>query len=462
MVDRVKSRLVLFEKAYIGILLVIFGGIVLHAPLIVALGTVWPDYSLAIKAWKEILMLLAGVILLFLLYKKRKFRLLKDPLVLACVAYAALHLVLIPFSYGGAVPVVAGLMIDLRYILFFVLVYLALKLYPNYAKTFIKVGIAGALIVLVFALLQVFVLPKDVLKLLGYNLNTIVPYLTVDMNPDFIRINSTLRGPNPVGAYAVIVLAILTAAIVKNKVTGLQNPLRVLSSGSPHQASPAVRGFGIQAKLRQVWPIVAVSILVIGGLVALWFSYSRSALVAAVVAVGIVLAATVARRLSRKVWIIGTIVVFGLAGGLVATHDTPFVSNVIFHVNRDGGNEHTSNKGHLSSLQTGTDLLITQPLGAGIGSTGSASLMGDRPQIIENQYLFTAHEVGWLGLILFISIYIAILIKLWEKRKNYLALGVFASGVGLAVIGLLLPVWVDDTIAIIWWGLAAIALTIKE
>ncbi|HRN96988.1 MAG TPA: O-antigen ligase family protein [Candidatus Saccharibacteria bacterium] len=419
-------------KAYIGILLVIFGGIVLHAPLTVALGTVWSDYSLAIKAWKEILMLVAGVILLLLLRQRRMFKLLKEPLVLACVAYAALHLVLIPVFGGTVESVVAGLMIDLRYILFFVLVYLAIKLYPGYAKIFIKVGIAGALVVVVFAILQVFVLPKDILKYLGYNLNTIVPYLTVDLNPDFIRINSTLRGPNPVGAYAVIVLAVLVAAIFKNKIS------------------------------RSRWPIVVASILGIGGLVALWFSYSRSALVAAVVAVGVVLAATIARRLPRKVWIIGTIVIFGLAGGLVAARETPFVSNVILHVNQDGGSAHTSNDGHIDSLQTGTELLVTQPLGAGVGSAGSASLLGDKPLIIENQYLFIAHEVGWLGLILFVSIFVAILMKLWDKRRNYLALGVFASGIGLALIGLLLPVWVDDTTAIIWWGLAAVALGMKR
>lgn len=422
----------LFEKAYIGILLVIFGGIVLHAPLTVALGTVWPDYSLAIKAWKEILMLVAGVILLLLLRQRRMFKLLKEPLVLACVAYAALHLVLIPVFGGTVESVVAGLMIDLRYILFFVLVYLAIKLYPGYTKIFIKVGIAGALVVVGFAILQVFVLPKDILKYLGYNLNTIVPYLTVDLNHDFIRINSTLRGPNPVGAYAVIVLALLSAAIVKNKIS------------------------------RSRWSIVTASILGIGGLVALWFSYSRSALVAAAAAVGIVLAVTIARRLPRRVWIIGTIVIFGLAGGLVAARDTPFVSNVILHVNQDGGSVHTSNDGHIDSLQTGTELMVTQPFGAGVGSAGSASLLGDEPLIIENQYLFIAHEVGWLGLILFVSIYVAILMKLWDRRKSYLALGVFASGIGLALIGLLLPVWVDDTTAIIWWGLAAVALGMKK
>jgi len=39
-----------------------------------------------------------------------------------------------------------------------------------------------------------------------------------------------------------------------------------------------------------------------------------------------------------------------------------------------------------------------------------------------------------------------------------LALGVFASGIGLALVGFFLPVWADDTVSIIWWGLAAVVV----
>ena len=102
--------------------------------------------------------------------------------------------------------------------------------------------------------------------------------------------------------------------------------------------------------------------------------------------------------------------------------------------------------------------MVHQPFGAGIGSTGSASLYGAQPLIVENQYLFIAHEVGWIGLALFLIIFVKILQQLWKRRADWLALGVFASGIGLALIGLLLPVWVDDTVAIIWWGLAAVAI----
>src|SRR5690606_28126439 len=103
--------------------------------------------------------------------------------------------------------------------------------------------------------------------------------------------------------------------------------------------------------------------------------------------------------------------------------------------------------------------MINQPFGAGIGSTGSASLIGPGDSlIIENHYLFVAHEVGWLGMVLFIVIFVMVMQSLWRRRQSWLALAVFASGVGMALIGILLPVWVDDTVSIIWWGLAAIVL----
>jgi len=417
------------EKLYIAILLIIFGGIVLHAPLSVGFGTLWPDYDLLIKSWKEILMLVAGMIAIFLIYKTKQFKILRDPIIIAIGAYALLHLVLLFFINQGLTSSLAGLLIDLRYVLFFSLVYIAIRLYPNSRKLFIQVGIAGALIVLVFGLLQVFILPHDILKYIGYNTNTISPYLTVDQNHAFIRINSTLRGPNPLGAYASIVLALIAAAI-----TGCQ-----------------VR--------KDKHKLVVTTVLAAGGVVALWASYSRSALVAAIVAVGIVLAANTLRKLSAKMWIAIGVILLVIIGGLYVFKDSSFMSNVILHENPTNIDNISSNEGHIKSLSDGLGTLLRQPLGAGIGSTGSASLYSSEPLIVENQYLFVAHEVGWVGLILFVSIFVAVLIKLWEFRKDWLILGVFASGVGLALIGLLLPVWTDDTVSIIWWGLAAVALS---
>lgn len=416
------------KKIYVAILLVIFGGIVLHAPFSVGFGTLWPDYDLLIKSWKEILMLVAGVIAIFLIYKNRQMKLLRDPILVTVGIYATLHLALLTYNARGLASSSAGLAIDLRYVLFFGLVYIAMRLYPSYQKLFIRVGIAGALVVLIFALLQVFILPHDILKYIGYNINTISPYLTVDQNYDFIRINSTLRGPNPLGAYAGIVLALIVAAVSKHKVK------------------------------KENWSLTLVTILFAGGVVALLASYSRSALVGTIVAIAIILVVTNTHRLSPKVLFVSGVVLIALIGGLLMVRNTQFMSNILLHENPGGGNSINSNEGHINSLTDSINRLVYQPLGAGIGSTGSASLYGGNPVIIENQYLFIAHEVGWLGLLLFVSIFIAILLKLWDLRKNWLALGIFASGIGLALIGLLLPVWVDDTVAIIWWGLAAVVI----
>lgn len=416
------------DKVFIGILVAIFGGIVLHAPLTVGFGTLFPSAELLIKSWKEILMLVAGLLAIIVLTRKKQWGIIRHPLILLMTGYAALHVLLIPLFQNSVTSVLAGILIDLRYILFFVLVVIAVRLYPELRRWFIGTFIVGALIVGIFALLQVFVLPPDILSHIGYNENTIVPYLTVDENTDFIRINSTLRGPNPLGAYAVIVLALLVAFWLK----------------------------GNHKKVRR--PMVPVTLLLVGSVVALWASYSRSALVAAFVAIGTVLALAVGKIIPKWLWVSLVVVVLAVGAGIFVAKDNSFISNVILHENEGTGAQISSNEGHVSSLEKGLDRMVHQPFGGGVGSTGSASLYGDHPLIIENQYLLIAHEVGWLGLGLFLVIFYKVMRALWQQRKDWLALGIFASGIGLALIGLLLPVWVDDTVAIIWWGLAALVI----
>lgn len=417
------------EKIYAAIIAVIFGGIILHAPLSVGLGSLFPQYDLLIKSWKEILMLTLIPVAIAITSRRRMWRqLASDWVFRLIIAYVTLHVLLIAMDYQGAAATAAGLAIDLRYVLFFGLVYVLVRIAPGYRRLLVKIGIIGAAVVVCFATLQLF-LPADSLKYIGYSKDTIAPYLTVDRNPDYVRVNSTLRGPNPLGAYAGIVLALLAAAFVRKKL-----------------------------KFADRKYTIGVGLLALCSLIALWISYSRSALVAAIIGVVMVLAVTIARQLSRRVWIIVSVFIFALAGGLIVGQSSSFVSNVLLHENPNGGSAVSSNDDHIASLETGLERMANQPFGAGIGSTGSASLHGNAPIIIENQYLFIAHESGWLGLLLFIALFIMILWRLWRGREDWLSLGVFASGISMALIGLLLPVWVDDTVAIIWWGLAAAAL----
>jgi len=420
----------LLEKVYIAILLVIFGGIVLHAPLTVALSTLWPDASLLVKSWKEILMGVALLIGCIILYRRKQWDILRSPIIYGITAFTALCLVLIPFFYTGFEATVAGILANLRFFLFFGLVYVALRLFPQYYGLFVNVFIAGAFVVIGFAVLQATVLPHDILKYLGYSKATIAPFLTVDENMDYIRINSTLRGPNPLGVYAVIVLAVALSVLWRK----------------PRQLAK-----------KEAW---GLAFLVIGSVVALWASYSRSALLAAIVAVVLLAVVVFGKKVSVWVWAGLAVLVVLVGVGAVVFRDTTFVSQVILHEDPNQGNNVNSNDGHAESLADGTARLLRQPFGAGIGSTGSASLLSDKGVIIENHYLFIAHETGWLGLALFIAITIMVLKALWKRRAQWFALAVFASGIGLAVASFVLPVWADDTVSIIWWGMAAIALAV--
>lgn len=410
------------------LLLVVFGLIVLHAPLTVIVGNNFPAIADIFKAWKEIFMVVAAILLIFAVTNQKKWRIFtSDKLFWLILTFGVLNLIY--FAINPTIEGTVGLAINLRYILFFSLLYVFLKLYPNYRESFIKIGIIGATVVVGFALLQLF-LPHDSLKHLGYGSSTIRPYTLVDENPEFVRFNSTLRGPNPLGAYAVIVLAgVLSLAISFGKSIW-------------------------KSRVRYLHIFIGV-----GAIVALWFSYSRSALAAGVVAVAIILAVRYLRKISRIGWgiIAGLLIVSGLA--LYVFRDSSFVHNVILHDNPETGAEIDSNTAHVDSFVDAANFVIENPLGEGLGSTGSASLYTDTPTIVENQYLMVAHEIGWFGLAIYLAIFAILMVRLWHRRDNWFALAIFASGVGLALIGILLPVWADDTVSIIWWSAAAIALT---
>lgn len=418
-----------YETLYAWLLAIIFGGVVLHAPLSVGLGVLWPDAALLIKSWKELLMVPAAVLAVILVSRRGMWRELgRDWIFRLIVAYAVIHVVTVGLLYQGAAATMAGLAIDLRYVLFFSLVYVLIRLRPEWRMPLIVTGAIGAMVVVAFGVVQLF-LPADILKHIGYSAQTIAPYMTVDQNESFVRINSTLRGPNPLGAYMVIVLAVMGSLLLLER----------------KRLTSAVR--------RSVF-----GAMTLGSLVVLYVTYSRAAAVGAAVALTVIFMVVMAKRWSWRVWLAIGVAGLLLVGGLWIARDVPVVSTVILHEDPHEGGEVNSNDEHARSLREGTDRLLAQPFGAGVGTTGSASIRAEQGFIIENQYLFVAHEVGWAGLAMFFVLFGWILTRLWQGRADWLALAVGASGIGLALIGILLPVWADDTVSIVWWGLAAIAL----
>lgn len=413
-----------------GLLLVVFGGIVLHAPVIVLAQTHVPDLALAVKAWKEMIMLISATLLVVYVTRRQAWRLiLSDWIIRCCMMYIIIHLAVAGLLGGEMTQVIAGLMIDLRYIAYSLLVYVFLRLVPGYRRLFVSVAAAGAAVVVGFACIQL-LLPRDFLTHLGYGPQTIAPYMTVDRNYDYVRYASTLRGPNPLGAYAASVVVILLA-------WALMSWQRIDRS-------------------RIGWVLLGMA-----GLVGVWVSYARSAYLALVAGLAVVLGLCYGQRLRSRHWVAIALLIVASLAVIVLGRSNYHISNIIYHEDPGEGGLVNSNDEHLRSLVDGIGYALTHPLGAGIGRTGSASLESAQPLIIENQYLFITHEVGLIGVVTFGLLYGGILWQLYGQRREWLALGVLASGVGLAIVGLVLPVWADDTVSIIWWGLAAIALATK-
>jgi len=404
------------------------GLIVIHAPLTVFLGTRFPQIAEGIKAWKEILMLIAFV-LLTIDYIRRKAlsAAFNDRLLWLIRGYVILHFVLLLVYRLPVNAVIAGLMIDLRYLVYFLLVYLFLKAYPSYKESFLRVAMTGAAIVVGFAVLQL-VLPHNFLAYFGYGDTTIQPYITIDRNPAFVRENSTLRGPNPLGAYAIMVLSGVAAYWVTQRKKLNDNTRTTLI------------------------------FFAIAGLISLIVSYARSAWLGAVIALVAVFAIKNKGIVTwRKAGYVAVATV--IFGALVyGARSSSLVQNTLIHNNPTTGSLVDSNTQHVESVTSGLASMFTHPFGQGVGSTGSASLFTDNPTVVENQFLFVAHEAGWLGLALFVAITWMVLARLWSKRSDWMALAAFSSGIGLIVVGLLLPVWADDTVSIVWWGLAAVIL----
>lgn len=418
------------QRTLLVLLMTVFVGVVFHAPISVWLGSLFPEQYVAIKAWKEVLLCASAILLAWEITDRHRWRqVLQDRLIQLPLAYMTLHFLLLGVFFVGWTAAVAGLLIDLRFIALFMIVYLSLGMFQEWRRPLIIGGAAAATVSLLFALLQVTVLPPDILSYIGYGPDSIAPYLTVDQNQAYVRINGTLRGPNPLGLYAVMIFC-------------------------------AAAAYAWQKRRQwQPWHYYVLGLLAVS-LPALWFSYSRSALLAwgvAVVLFGLI--ASGARYWRLFVTVCAAVAL--IAGGVIwLNRDLPFVMHVIVHEDPDEGNDINSNHGHIESLTFGVTRMAQQPLGAGIGSAGSPSLMEGQAHIIENYYLYVAHETGWIGIGLFLWISAAIMYQLWRRRTDWLAVAVFMSGAGIIVAGLVLPVWADDTVAMVWWGAAGIALSI--
>ena len=401
-----------------------------HALLTVWLASLAGHYTL-LRLWKEFL--LAGLSLgcLYLLIvdtelRKKLFGFWPARLIgvytLVLLVWGAIALAT---SNVNAKALAYGLLIDTRFLIFFLLVWLIASRCRLLSKKWAEILLIPAAAVVVFGLAQHFLLPYDFLKHFGYGPDTISPYETINHNLNYIRIASTLRGANPLGSYLVIPLSVLSILLIKTK-------------------------FRRRAR----------AVLYIGVILTLIFSYSRSAWVGAAASVLVIgwvaLKTSYQKRLA--IWLAVAVVTIGGLSAFALRHNTTF-EDAFLHTDHKSQVLTSSNQGHSAAFKDAAHDITHQPLGSGPGSAGPASVYNNHPpRIAENYFLQIGQETGIIGMGLFIAINVLVGQLLWMRRADYLSLALFGSLIGLTLVNLLSHAWADDTLAYVWWGLAGIAL----
>ena len=381
------------------------------------------------RIWKEILIVFICLpISLWLVYidPKLKNYIFKSWVLRLFVAYIILHIVMGWWAYShhqvDRTALVYALLINLRFILFFLICLVAAATSSLLKDNWHKLLIGPAAAVIVFGLIQKLFLPYDFLRHLGYNKNTILPYQTVDGNTDLYRLQSTLRGANPLGAYLVLILTALIAPFKK-----------------------------IQKKYLA---------LLIVGLVVMFFSYSRSALIGLIISFGFIAKWSYTKKIKNSKLLVAICVL--VAVGLVTTyslHGSTKLQDTILHSSTQSKAPANSNSVRWTALKSGLKDVVHQPLGRGPGTAGPASFRNNHsPRIAEDYYLQIGQEVGVLGIAIFVAINALVAVELWRNRQDQLAKILLASLIGITFVNLLSHAWTDDTLSLLWWGFAGIAL----
>ncbi len=387
-------------------------------------------HELIFKAWKEVVVMLVLLPLSAILLWQQRKHVFKNSINQCVAAFVALNVALAVLTSVGTKAELAGIAFNTRYFIFFLIAQvIALQFTkPIFKEFMLRVLFWGGVVVVVFGALQVLVLPKDILAHVGYQKAIIPPYFTVDNNQQLVRILSTLRGPNALGAYLVFWLPVL--ALVTRRMWNVATRYRYIAA--------------------VIW---------LASLITLYGSRSRSGYLGVLIAL-VVFVFLRSSKLWQKRLLIAGLIVSSLTAVLLAFNwNTRFVQVTIIHNDPTQGSGVNSNEQHANSVTDALHTIWSHPFGLGPGSTNIASTYGNNPRTVENYFLSIAVELGIVGLLLFIAILVLVITKLWQLRHDDIAAALLASFAGLLVVNLLLPAWGDETLSMLWWGMAGIVIS---
>lgn len=387
--------------------------------------------------WKSlptiVLVVFGFATLLYLIFYKRKLLrdLFRDRLIVAIIIFAVIVLISLLMTEATRRAQLAGVAMDLRYFIGFILAFISVKLDPKFWRKVLSklpiVAISIGVVLAVAGLIQVMILPSDFLTHFGYGVGTIAPSITID-DGEVLRAFATLRGPNDYAAFLIIPLLLSIWRFIKK-----QNG----------------------------WYLAAALTIVAG----IFVSSSRSAWIGAMAAILTIVAvsllpAKIYRQ--RKFWLTvsGAIASLAVAGLLLI--QIPYVKLHVLHIDDDRGSSITSNSAHVEALKNGLQNVVDNPLGCGVGCAGPASFYSDDATISENYYLQIAEQYGVIGVLLWFGIVGVIVSRIWPHRRNEIGGVWLAALVGYLLIGVLLHVFADEPLALVWFVIAGVLIGLSQ
>lgn len=442
-----------------------------------------------ISAWKELLLVVVcGLVPWVVLKTRTTFRF--GSIDLAIILFTGISLLIgILYTGEGQPQRIQQLIWGVKYGLFFLIAFLFICHIPftKRERSIMRAAVlVSAATVILFGIAQATVLPENFLVRFGYNpeygitepghgLSYCHKIENSITHQEFCRIQSTLSGPNQLGAYLLIVLPIF---------------------------------FYLLLQVQNIWARISLSSIIIAGVILLILTWSRSAWIGAIAeataffilrsrkpgitllylgifALGIIslfipalyieqwdtlkpfalgagmlflflLSALSFINLKQRFFPVAVGMIFPvLFCGLLlarARFDT-FFWNIILRP--------SSSQGHWERWTDGVQYIIRYPQGLGLGDAGPASarfaLPGQTGFVPESWYLQVGLESGVIGLILFVTILILVGYAL-VNRSSLEAKGLLLALIGVSVACLFLHSWEASEVALTFWVFTGVAL----
>ncbi|MDD3774236.1 MAG: O-antigen ligase family protein, partial [Patescibacteria group bacterium] len=364
-----------------------------------------------IRLFKELIMFGVFAGLIYQWIKNRKNSNLKFEFQISDF-FIVLYLIIILgsiFVHGSSLR---EALFGIRYDFFFLFYYFIFRLfflfYKDKSDSLIKIIFWTSLPVFVFAILQFFVLPHNFLEQFGYakealsqfDIKGAIPAFQLLGNSNLVRVHSFFSGPNQLAAYSLVIIFLALAKVLGKK--------------------------------RDILAYFVATL----GIITLILTFSRSAILGFIIGILILSFINIRRRPIFGGIVLGSILAILLLGGLLFREQ---LYEIVVRPSSSGW--------HLAYFQDGYKLFLENPFGIGLSKVGPASQWTNQAMVSESFYLQIALEVGFFGLIIFLSFMILLI---WElaRHKTQIAYTTICTIIAILIASLFLHTLADGILAI--------------